>query len=93
VSMRVRKRVVVRGIVQGVGFRWYTRRHASLLGLGGFVRNMPDGSVLIEVEGEDSLVSSLIEKVKIGPTHAIVESVEVEELSPIGENVFRIIYS
>jgi len=78
--------------VQGVGFRWYTQRHARFLGLGGFVKNLPDGTVLIEVEGSEDLVDAFIEKVKIGPSHAVVEEIVIENVSPIGENIFRIKY-
>ncbi len=90
--MRVRKRIIVRGIVQGVGFRWFTRRHATKLGLGGFVKNMPDGSVLVEVEGEPSFVDMLIEELRKGPSHALVEEVIVEDIPVQNEKVFRIAY-
>lgn len=90
--MRVRKRIKIKGIVQGVGFRWFTRRHASLLGVGGFVKNLPDGSVLVEAEGDTYAVESLIEKLKVGPSHAIVEALEIEDIEPKGESIFRITY-
>ncbi|NOZ92828.1 acylphosphatase [bacterium 3DAC] len=90
--MRVRKRIRVKGIVQGVGFRWFTRKYANLLGIGGFVRNLPDGSVLVEAEGDPFAVEALIEKLKVGPSHAVVESLEIEDIAPKGEYVFRIEY-
>ena len=90
--MRVRKRIIVKGIVQGVGFRWFTQRHARFLGLGGFVKNLPDGTVLIEVEGSRDSVDIFIEKVKLGPSHAVVEEVVIEDIAPNGENIFRIKY-
>ncbi len=90
--MRIRKRVIVKGIVQGVGFRWFTRRHATRLGLGGFVKNMPDGSVLVEIEGDPELVNTLIDELKRGPSHAVVEEVIVEDVPIKNEKVFRIAY-
>lgn len=90
--MRVRKRIQVKGIVQGVGFRWFTRRHATRLGVGGFAKNMPDGSVLVEAEGEPAFVDMLIDELKRGPSHAVVEEVIVEDIPVQNENVFRIAY-
>ena len=48
-----RKRVIVNGMVQGVGFRYYTEAQAGALGLGGYVRNRSDGAVEAEIEGDD----------------------------------------
>jgi acylphosphatase len=69
--------IVIRGIVQGVGFRWFVQRHAHSLGLSGWVRNLYDGSVEIEVEGERSLIEELIKQVRVGPRFASVEDVQV----------------
>jgi acylphosphatase len=75
----LRARVVVSGRVQGVWFRESTRRRAEELGLGGFVRNLPDGRVEALFEGEEARVRSAIEFVKVGPPLAEVEDVVVEE--------------
>jgi len=66
----------VYGIVQGVFFRAYTQKEALALGLKGYVRNMPDGSVEIIAQGQEEKLKKLIEKVKVGPPAASVERVE-----------------
>jgi acylphosphatase len=73
---RVGRRVIVRGRVQGVGFRWATRQQALLLGL----CNAGDGSVHIEAEGSADAVSRLIGWLDHGPPGAAVETVEVESV-------------
>lgn len=76
----VKLRIVVRGIVQGVGFRFFIRRHASRLNLRGYVRNLPDGeSVEIVVEGPRDKVDELIKLAKRGPPAAVVNDVEITE--------------
>jgi acylphosphatase len=71
-------RILVEGAVQGVGFRYFILHHAQLLSLSGFVRNLADGRVEIEVEGEKSVIEQLIDLAKRGPRLAQVESVNVE---------------
>ncbi len=73
--------VVVRmeGRVQGVGFRAWTRREAVALGLAGTVRNLADGRVEAEIEGEAPAVAAMIERCRRGPGHAHVTAVAVEE--------------
>ena len=71
----VRRRIRVVGRVQGVGFRAWTVRRASRLGLRGRVRNLADGSVDIEVEGDRGSVDRLIELVRRGPSSAFVRDV------------------
>jgi acylphosphatase len=70
-------RIKVTGRVQMVGFRWFTVQWAQDLGLSGWVKNMHDGSVLIEAEGEKKRIESLIKEVKIGPRNASVKEVKV----------------
>ncbi|WP_404980574.1 acylphosphatase [Carboxydichorda subterranea] len=60
-------RLQVFGRVQGVGFRDFTRREARRLGLVGWVRNLPDGSVEVWAEGPDSALEELVECVRKGP--------------------------
>ncbi len=76
----MKRRAVIRvyGDVQGVGYRSWTARRAKRLGLTGFVRNEPDGSVLIIAEGEEEAISRLVEECKRGPLLARVERVDVE---------------
>ena len=75
----LRARVVVSGRVQGVWFRESTRRRAEELGVGGWVRNLPDGRVEVLFEGDAEQVRSAIEFVKVGPPLAHVKDVAVEE--------------
>jgi acylphosphatase len=83
----------VYGHVQGVFFRAHTRDWASRLGLQGYVRNMPDGSVEIVAEGSEDCIKELIEKVKLGPPAASVERVEVKWQEPSNAYIgFRIEY-
>ena len=69
--------MVVDGLVQGVGFRYFVHRNATRLGLTGHCRNLYDGRVEIEVEGDRSLVEDLIELVKVGPRAAHVTDLKV----------------
>ena len=80
--MRVRVHIVVEGMVQGVGFRWFVLRQAQALGLNGFVRNLYDGSVEIEAEGDRSAVESLIAEVKVGPRSAHVGDLRITWKEP-----------
>ncbi len=66
----------VHGRVQGVGFRWWTERVATELGLGGHVRNLPDGSVEIHVAGAAAAVGTFEAALADGPAAARVERVE-----------------
>jgi len=73
----VRAHIIVKGLVQGVGYRWFVERHAKQLGLTGYVRNLPDGDVEVVVEGARSLIEELIRELKVGPRFASVEDVRV----------------
>jgi acylphosphatase len=77
----LRARVVVSGRVQGVWFRESTRRRAEELGVGGWVRNLPDGRVEALFEGPDDRVRSAIEFLQVGPPLARVQDVAVLEES------------
>lgn len=82
-----RSRVVINvyGIVQGVFFRYTTRKIARKLGLTGNVKNMPDGSVFIKAEGPEDKLFEFLEFSKKGPKHAKVESVNYEFVNPTNE--------
>ncbi|MFX1321735.1 MAG: acylphosphatase [Promethearchaeota archaeon] len=73
-----RIKIKVYGLVQGVFFRYTTRKVARKLGLTGYVKNMPDGGVLIEAEGPENGLFELLEFSKKGPKYAQVEKVEYE---------------
>jgi acylphosphatase len=79
----------VHGTVQGVGFRFSTEGEADRLGVDGFVRNRPDGTVEVEVEGAPEAVGHLLAWLEEGPAGADVARVDVEELAPTGEGGFE----
>ena len=84
---------IVHGHVQGVGFRHFTRTTAQRLGIKGWVRNNPDGTVEIRAEGSRSDLENLVRAVKRGPSHSSVEQVDVEWEEPKGEfSAFRVRY-
>jgi acylphosphatase len=72
----VSTRFQVFGAVQGVGFRWFVARHARSLGLTGFARNLPNGSVEIMVDGPEDALPELERLLRSGPASAQVERVE-----------------
>jgi acylphosphatase len=80
----VRRRVVVRGDVQGVFFRDSTRREAESRGVGGSVTNRGDGTVEAVFEGPAAAVDAMVEFCRSGPSRAQVEDVEVTEEKPEG---------
>ncbi len=83
-------RAVVRGDVQGVGFRDATRRLARELGAMGWVRNGEDGCVLVHVEGPEPAVEGLVAFLREGPPAARVAGVEVEPAKVEGHEQFAI---
>ena len=74
--MLVARRFLVKGRVQGVGFRFFAREAAAAEGLNGFVRNLTDGRVEIAAEGDREAVDRFERHVRRGPSGARVESVE-----------------
>lgn len=88
---RVRRAATVRGRVQGVSFRWFTRQEADRLRLTGWVRNEADGTVRLEVQGPSPDVETFLGTLREGPPHARVVSVDVEERPAVdGELDFSI---
>ena len=85
----MRRRVIVRGRVQGVGFRWFVREHGRTLRLRGWVKNLPDGMVELEVEGPPERVAELLALVAEGPDGAVVAGIDnvqiPEPASPLPE--------
>jgi acylphosphatase len=85
------RRFIVRGRVQGVGFRWFVEREAHILGIAGWVRNNHDGSVEVLAQGTREQLSGLHSRLRAGPRAARVDAVEVAEKSPVNNlNSFRI---
>jgi acylphosphatase len=85
------RRFVVRGRVQGVGFRWFVEREAHMLDIAGWVRNNADGSVEVLAQGTRDQLSGLRSRLRTGPRAARVDAVEESEASPpAGLSSFRI---
>ena len=70
--------ITVRGVVQGVGYRYFCYRHAVNLELTGWTKNDPDGSVFVYVEGNRSVIEALIDELKVGPYSASVSRIDVK---------------
>jgi acylphosphatase len=86
----IRRRVIVRGFVQGVFFRDSTRRLAQQHGVAGWVVNRSDGGVEAVFEGDEAGVERLVAFTRSGPRGAQVQSVEVSEEEPEGLSGFRV---
>lgn len=86
----LRRRVIVRGRVQGVFFRASTRERAGALGLAGWVRNRPDGSVEAVFEGPAEAVTAAVAFCRTGPEYARVDALEEIPEPPQGETGFAV---
>ena len=75
--MKAGAQIFVRGLVQGVGYRYFAIRKASSLSLNGWVRNLYNGDVEIEVEGERGLIEELIKELKSGPPMSSVQDLKI----------------
>lgn len=82
--------LTVTGRVQGVSFRYYAEREATRLGLGGWVRNEPDGSVAAHVEGDPGAVEAFVRWCHDGPRLAYVERVDVRLAADQGLRSFGV---
>jgi acylphosphatase len=83
-------RYTVVGRVQGVGYRYFALRQAELLGVTGFARNQPDGSVEVVAEGSEDALAALEARLREGPSFAAVSGVESEAVAPRGDSGFHI---
>jgi acylphosphatase len=91
VAQHEAKRFVVRGRVQGVGFRWFVESEARTLGVSGWVRNNADGTVEVLAIGTREQLSNLRSRLRTGPRAARVDDVEESAVHPVpGMNTFRI---
>ncbi len=77
----IRVHIIVKGTVQGVGYRFFTRSLARKFKLGGFVRNLPDRSVEAEAQGEKDDVARFLTELRAGHHSSHVTSLEVEEMA------------
>lgn len=80
-----RLEAIVHGRVQGVSFRYHTRRQAQALGLTGYVRNRWDGTVEVVAEGPPEALGQLLEFLRQGPPAAFVTEVETRWAAPTGQ--------
>lgn len=80
---------MVKGRVQAVGYRAFLQRHARDLGLAGHAENLPDGRVEVIAEGPRESLDALLVHVRNGPTHAVVDDVEVTWGEAVGERGFH----
>src|SRR5271169_5457943 len=85
------RRFLVRGRVQGVGFRWFVEREAHILQVAGWVRNNPDGRVEVLAVGTREQLAGLRSRLQAGPRAARVDNVEESETEPVaGLNSFQV---
>jgi acylphosphatase len=84
--MRVARRFLVSGRVQGVGFRFFAEAFGAREGLHGWVRNLPDGRVEVIAEGEVAAVDRFEHALRHGPRGARVDEVVTEEEMPSGRD-------
>ncbi|MCL6698410.1 acylphosphatase [Sphingomonas sp. NSE70-1] len=87
---RIGRHVRIFGRVQGVFFRGWTQQQADDLGVAGWVRNCPDGSVEAHLAGEEAVVQQLIERLRDGPPSAIVDRFDVAEAEPQAGEEFEV---
>lgn len=80
--MTKRVQVTVYGLVQGVGFRMFVHRSATRLGLKGWVKNMQDGTVRIDVQGSAGLIEKFLKDVRLGPPASKVATLAVLDKQP-----------
>jgi acylphosphatase len=89
--MRVARRYIISGRVQGVGFRYFTEATAEREGVAGWVRNLPDRSVEVVAEGDADAMERFERSVRIGPPGARVDRIDVDNTYPVaGETEFSI---
>jgi len=86
----VRAKAIVSGIVQGVGFRYFASRLADRYKITGYAKNLPNGNVEIDAEGDKSAVSGYLKEIKIGPRFAHITDMKVEWLEPKNYKEFSV---
>lgn len=79
--MKSSAKITIKGLVQGVGYRHFCYKKALLYKINGYVSNLYNGDVELEVEGEKNMIYDFIRELKVGPFNAKVNSVKVEELN------------
>lgn len=85
---KIRKHIVFYGRVQGVGFRYYAVNKANQLGLTGWVKNLPDGTVEMEVQGEEPLIDQLIIFLQ-NRTYIWIEKLDARSIPLLDDSLFQ----
>ena len=88
--MRIARRLLIEGRIQGVGFRYFTRDAAVREGVTGWVQNLPDGRVEALLEGDEAAVTRVERALRRGPASARVEHVDVQVDMPGGYSGFNV---
>jgi acylphosphatase len=90
-SSIARVHVIAEGLVQGVGYRYFVMETAHSLGLVGWVRNLRDGRVEADIEGDESTIQEMLKTMKQGPASAHVKTLQTETLNElVGHTNFRV---
>jgi acylphosphatase len=84
--LRVARNFLISGRVQGVGFRWFAQTVAEREGVHGWVRNLPDGRVEAQAEGDAEAVERFERALRHGPRGARIDEVDVDALTPTGRD-------
>lgn len=87
----LRRRFRIRGVVQGVGYRYFTVEMAERVGVTGWVANEPDGSVLVEAEGTPAAIDAFQDSLRSGPMRARVTGIEIDAVPVTGDRAFRVL--
>lgn len=82
--------ITITGRVQGVGFRYFVKQKAEMLGVAGIVKNLPHGSVYVEAEGEPADMETFIAFLKIGPPRAYITDIQIQNCPAQGFRGFFI---
>ncbi len=85
--MRSKIKAIVKGRVQGVGYRYFAYREALALRLNGYVKNLPDGDVEVVAEGEENSIEVFLQILKKGPSFAHVTDIRISKL--LNEETFN----
>ena len=91
-TMKVTKHILISGRVQGVGFRYFTKKNAVSKEIKGWVRNLKDGRVEAVFHGNRENVHEMIERISEGPLHSKVTNVEIEDLDGVEFENFEVQY-
>jgi len=79
--MKITYEIIVRGRVQGIGYRWFVKHQADLFGITGYVKNQVNGNVLIVAQGEQEQLDAFIPVVQRGPDIALITSSDIHLLT------------